>query len=57
MEVVFDRMQRASNFASNGVYMVKEAGRDPQETARLYINAAQLMLDEARRTLDAVIAQ
>jgi uncharacterized lipoprotein NlpE involved in copper resistance len=57
MEVVLDRMQRASNFASNGVYMVTEAGNNPAETTRTYINAARRMLDAAEVALDAVIAQ
>ena len=59
IEVVLDRMQRASNFASNGVLMATEyvGERDPLAVARTYINAAQAMLDEARHTLDVVVAQ
>lgn len=51
MEVVLDRMQRASNFASNGVYLNVSAAE-----ADTYIWAAQSMLDEARIALEGVHA-
>lgn len=56
LEVVLDRLKRAGNFASNGCYMAALEGRDPAETADLYIKAAQAMLDEARSALDQVRA-
>lgn len=52
LEVVLDRMTRASNFASNGVYLAQENGQ--VSTIELYIRSAQAMLDEARETLEAV---
>lgn len=55
MEVVLDRMERASTFASNGVHFVTEKVVSDDE-ARTYISAARAMLDEALRALDAVTA-
>jgi hypothetical protein len=53
IEVVLDRMQRASNFASNGVYLATN-GDDPVSIASTYISATRTMLDEAQRALDAI---
>ncbi len=54
IEVVLDRLMRAGNFASNGVYLARTG--DAAATAETYIGAAQAMLDEARRALEAVKA-
>ena len=56
IEVVLDRMKRASNFASNGAYIAGANDPDPIDTAELYIRAAQSMLDEARETIAAIKA-
>jgi hypothetical protein len=59
LAVVLDRMQRASNFASNGVLMATEylGDRDPADVAAMYISAATSMLEEARRALSALREQ
>lgn len=48
LAVLIDRMQRASNFAQNGVFRIENhfVG-DPLEEADTAIFAAKLMLDEA----------
>lgn len=56
IEVVLDRMKRASNFASNGALIAAMPDSDPIDIAELYIRAAQSMLDEARETIEAIKA-
>lgn len=55
MEVVFDRMNRASNFASNGVYMITHGHRDIT-AAQVYIDSARRMLEDAEEALRKVTA-